>query len=697
MSRAALIRGTYMRKGLLLVATAFGAMLLASQAGAAGKPEIGDAGIELSSIDHAVKPGDDFWLYVNGGWQKGQTIPADRSYWGDAARLREQSVERVKSILDEAAKAPTSNDARKLGALYAAYMDEAGIEAKGIGPLRPDLAKIAALKTPSDLARFMAIFERQQPLPSLVAVQSIFPVSPGIGADLKDPTRNTFGVNQGGLGLPDRDYYLSSAPKMAEARAAYRTYLTTLFTLVSQGEPQARADRVMALEAELAKGHWSRVDLRDFDKAYNPMSVAELAAKAPGFDWAGYFKALGVPGINPIIVGQPSAMSAFARLAAATPMETWRDYMTAHVANAEAPFLTKTFVDADFAFHGKALAGVPELRARWKRGVDLVNLSMGDAVGSEYARRYFPPEAKAQVEGMIGEIKAAFDRRIDKLTWMAPQTKLRAKAKLAALKIEVGYPDKWRDYSALTVTPGDLYGDLKRATAFEQDYQFGKLKVPVDRSEWGLIATPQTVNAFNYGNLLKLAFPAGYIAPPFFDPAADPAVNYGGLGSTIGHEISHSFDDQGAKLDEKGRLITWWTSADSAAFAKSTGALADQFSAYEPLPGVHVQGRLTLGENTGDLGGVVAALDAYHASLGGKPAPVIDGLTGDQRFFIAYAQAHRWIYRDDFLRQLLATDPHGADPFRADTVRNLDEWYAAFDVKPGDKLYLPPDQRVRIW
>jgi putative endopeptidase len=484
---------------------------------------------------------------------------------------------------------------------------------------------------------------------------------------------------------------------MAQARAAYRTYLVTLFTLAGQSTPDARADRVMAFETELAKTHWARAERRNLDKVYNPTTVADLAKRAPGFEWQTYLTALGVGGRKTIIVNETTALDGFAKLAAATPMETWRDYLTAHVVNAQAPYLTKAFVDADFAFHGKALAGVPELRARWKRGVDLVNLSMGDAVGHEYARRYFPPEAKAQVEDMIGQLKAAFSRRIDNLAWMAPETKVKAKAKLAALKVEVGYPDHWRDYSALKLVPGDLYGNSARIADFEYAYQIAKLGKPVDRSEWGLTTTPQTVNAFNYGSLLKLAFPAAYVAPPFFDPAADPAVNYGAIGTTIGHEISHSFDDQGAKLDDKGRLITWWTPADTDAFRKSTTALALQFSQYEPLPGLKENGLLTLGENVGDLGGVVAALDAYHASLGGKPAPVIDGLTGDQRFFIAYAQAHRWIYREDFLRQLIATDPHGADPFRADTVRNLDQWYAAFDVKPGDKLYLAPADRVRIW
>ncbi len=685
-----------MRKGLLC-ATALMAVLAAGRAGAGDKPEMGAFGLETSSVDRSVRPGDDFWGYVNNGWMKTQTIPADRPYWGDAARLREQSLNRVRGILDDSAKASATPDARKVGLLYAAYMDEAGVEARGIAPLRPDLARIAAVRTPADLARTLARFELSQPLTALVAGQAIFPVSPGVNADLKDPTRNELYLGQGGLGLPDRDYYLSADPKMVQARAAYRDYLVTLFTLIGQSRPDVRADRTIALETELAKSHWTRADRRDFDKTYNPMTVAELERRAPGFEWRTYLTALGVGDRKGLVVSETTALEGFARLAAATPMETWRDYLTAHLTNAEAPYLTKAFVDADFAFHGKALSGTPELRARWKRGVDLVNLSMGDAVGHEYANRYFPPAAKAQVEAMIGQLKAAFDRRIDTLAWMAPETKLRAKAKLAALKIEVGYPDHWRDYGTLKLVPGDLYGDLARVTAFEQAYQFGKLRQPVDRSEWGLNTTPQTVNAFNYGSLLKLAFPAGYVAPPFFDPAADPAVNYGAIGSTIGHEISHSFDDQGAKLDDKGRLIRWWTPADTAAFAKSTGALADQFAAYEPLPGLKENGRLTLGENVGDLGGIVAALDAYHASLGGKPAPVIDGLTGDQRFFMAFAQAHRWIYREDFLRQLIATDPHGADPFRADTVRNLDEWYAAFDVKPGDKLYLAPDQRVRIW
>ena len=685
-----------MRKGLLFAAGA-AVLLLAGPAGAASTPDIGALGLESGAIDSSVKPGDDFWGYVNNGWKQTQTIPADRSYWGDAARLREQSLTRVKGILDDAAKNPVTEDQKKVGVLYAAYMDEAAIEAKGIDPLKPHLARIAKVRTPADLAKAMAYFESRQPLTSAVAPQGIFPVSPGVGADLKDPTRNTASLGQGGLGLPDREYYLSSDAKMAQAKAAYRTYLVTLFNLIGAMTPETRADRVIALETEIAKTHWARAERRNLDKVYNPMTVAELARRAPGFEWQTYLTALGAGGVKTVVVAEPSALAGFAKLAAATPMDAWRDYLTAHLANAEAPYLTKAFVDADFAFHGKALSGVPELRARWKRGVDLVNISMGDAVGHEYARRYFPPQAKAQVEAMVGQLKAAFDRRIDALTWMAPETKPRAKAKLAALKVEVGYPDHWRDYSAVKLAPGDLYGNIGRISSFEQDYQLAKLSKPVDRSEWGLTTTPQTVNAFNYGSLLKLAFPAGYVAPPFFDPAADPAVNYGAIGTTIGHEISHSFDDQGAKLDDKGRLVGWWTPADTDAFRKSTTALALQFAQYEPLPGLKENGLLTLGENVGDLGGVVAALDAYHASLGGQPAPVIGGLTGDQRFFIAFARAHRWIYRDDFLRQLIATDPHGADPFRADTVRNLDEWYAAFDVKPGDKLYLAPADRVRIW
>jgi putative endopeptidase len=685
-----------MRQGLLAAAAVI-ALFAAGHAAAAGNPEFGDAGLDLGAMDKSVKPGDDFNAYMNGGWIKTAVIPADRSSYGDVARLREQSTARVRGLLEDAGKRPGSADAKKFGDVYASFMDEAAIEAKGVAPLKPDLDRIAAIRTPTDLARAMAALERVQPPFGFGSPQPSFPVLPSVSQDAKAPTRYVPELSQGGLGLPDRDYYLSADPKMAAARAAYRTYVTTIFRLAGFDQPEMRADRVIAFETALAKVHWNRIDSRDAEKTYNPMTPAELAAKAPGFDWPTYLAGAGFTGRNKLLIDQPSAMIGFAALANATPMDTWRDYLSARIIENAAPLLPKAFVDASFAFNGTALSGTPELSARWKRGVAQTNLAMGDAIGKQYAAQYFGPEAKAKIEAMVAELKAAYARRIDGLDWMAPATKVRAKAKLANLKIEVGTPDKWRDYSKLTVVRGDAFGNAHRAAAFEYERNLADLDQPVDRAQWWLTLTPQTVNAFNAGSLIKLAFPAGFLAPPMFDPAADPAVNYGAIGTVIGHEISHSFDDQGAKLDEQGRLITWWSPADTKAFEASTGALAGQYDAYEALPGVHLQGRLELGENVGDLGGIVAALDAYHASLGGKPAPVIDGLTGDQRFFLAYAQAHRSIMREPLLRQIIATDPHSPDRYRSYNVRNVDAWYTAFDVKPGDALYLAPDKRVRIW
>ena len=680
-----------------LLAAAAGFVLLAAATVAFAKPEFGTVGLDTAAMDTSVRPGDDFNAYMNGGWLKTVVIPPDRSSWGDVARLREQSAARVRGLAEAAAKAPASADETRFGDLYASFMDEAAIEAKGIAPLKPDLARIAAIRTPADLARTLAALERRQPPFGYGSPQPSFPVYPSVGIDAKEPTRASSELLQGGLGLPDRDYYLVDDPKFKGARGDYHTYLATLFRLAGIPGGEVRADRVIAFETALAKTHWNRIDTRNADKTYNPMSPAELAAKAPGFDWKTYLAGAGFAARPVLIIDMPSAMTGFASLAAATPMQTWRDYLTARVIGNAAPVLPRAFVDADFAFRGKALAGTPELAVRWKRGVGQLNLGMGDAVGKVYAARYFPPAAKTKIEGMVAEIKAAMAHRIDGLDWMSASTKVRAKVKLANLKIEVGTPDRWRDYAKLAIVRGDAFGNAQRAAAFEYARNLADLNRPVDRAQWWLTLTPQTVNAFNAGPLIKLAFPAGYLAPPAFDPDADPAVNYGAIGTVIGHEISHSFDDQGAKLDETGHLIDWWTPADVKAFEASTGRLAAQYDAYEPLPGVHLKGRLQLGENVGDLGGLAAALEAYHASLGGKPAPVLDGLTGDQRFFLAYAQAHRSILREAYLRQIVATDPHSPDRFRSYNVRNIDAWYAAFDVKPGDKLYLAPADRVRIW
>ena len=683
-------------KSLGAVSAAILLSFAAAAAAGTAKPEFGSFGIDTAAADPSIAPGDDFYRSVNGRWLATTKIPPDRSWYGEAIRLREQSLARVRAILDAADTAPASPDAKKFGDYYASFMDEAAIDAKGISPLKAQFDIIASVNSLDGLAAAFAALDRIEPAP-YGSTESSFPVNAGIDADLKDPTRYSVSLDQGGLGLPDRDYYLGADPKFVGMRAAYKTYIVTLFTLAGMADPAARADAIIALETRIAADHWSRVDHRDYDKLYNPMTPAALAKSAPGFPWAAYLAAARLGGEKTIVVNTPSALAGFARMAATVPMDTWRSYLALRVLGNAAPFLPQPFVDADFAFHGKALAGTPQLRARWKRGVDATGNAMGDAIGKVYAERWFPASSKAAMLKLVAELKTSMAARIDALAWMTPATKVRAKAKLANLRIEVGYPDHWRDYSRLTIVRGDAIGNLQRASAFEYDRNIAKLGTPVDRSDWGVFATPQTVNAFNASQLVKLVFPAAYLAPPYFDPNADPAVNYGAVGATIGHEISHSFDDQGAKLDEQGRLVSWWTPADEKAFADYTGRLAGQFDAYEPVPGLHVQGKLVLGESVADLAGLVAALDAYHASLGGKPAPVLGGMTGDQRFFAAYAQGWRTLWRDEMLRMLVTTDPHPPGEYRADTVRNLDSWYAAYGVKPGQKLYLAPEARVKIW
>ncbi|MBV9843377.1 MAG: M13 family metallopeptidase [Sphingomonadaceae bacterium] len=674
--------------------------LISFGAGAAapsgGKPEFGAFGLDPNGPDPTVAAGDDFYRHVDGHWLATTPIPPDRSWYGEPVRLREQAQARVRDILEAAAQAPAGPDARKFGDYYASFMDEAAIAKAGLAPLKPQLDMIAQVKTLDDLARAFAAIDRVEPVP-LGATESSFPVNIGVDADLRDPTRHSVSLDQGGLGLPDRDYYFGADPKLVAARTAYKSYIVSLFTLAGMADPAPRADAIIALETRIAQAHWARADHRDYDKIYNPMTPAALAKAAPGFPWASYLAAAKVGGEATIVVNTPSALTGFAKLAGSVPIAVWRDYLALRLIGNAAPVLPQAYVDADFAFHGKALSGTPQLRVRWKRAADAAGLAMGDAIGRVYAERWFPASSKTAMERLVGEVKVAMAGRIDRLAWMAPATKARAKVKLANLRVEVGYPDHWRDYSGLTIVRGDALGNLQRANAFEYDREIAKLGRPVDRSEWGIYATPQTVNAFNAGQLNKLIFPAAYLAPPEFDPNADPAVNYGGIGATIGHEISHSFDDQGAKLDEQGRLANWWTPADLAAFKRYTEALAKEFDAYEPLPGLHVNGHLVLGESVADLAGLVAALDAYHASLHGQPAPVLGGLTGDQRFFAAYAQSWRTLWRPEMLRVLVTTDPHPPSEYRADTVRNLDAWYEAYAAKPGQKLYLAPNDRVKIW
>lgn len=676
---------------------ALGLMSAALQGPASAAPYLGSFGLDEASIDRSIAPGDNFAGFVNGKWYASAKIPADRAWWGEMPRLMEAAAARVREIDETASRAPATPDQKKFGDYYATYLDEAAIEAKGTAPIAKDLALVAQVRTPRDLAQAIGRLDRIMAPPQFGQTQSSFPVTLSINIDPKDPTAYIAEIDQSGLGLPDRDYYTNPDPQVAQLRAAYRTYVVAMLHLGRWTDDPARADRIIALEGKIAAAQWDNASIRDRTKTFNPMSPAALAKAAPGFDWATYLTAAGVAGQHRLLIAEPSAMTGFAKLASSVPMETWRDYLALRVIGNAAPVLSKALVEADFAYHGTALSGIPEQRARWKLAVSFTNRAMGDAVGRVYAERWFSPGAKAAMLGMVAQLRTAMAARIDRLDWMAPQTKVRAKRKLANLLIEVGYPDHWRDYSALHIVRGDAYGNYTRAAAFEYDRWVAKLGHPVDRSEWGGTVTPQTVNAFNAGPMVKLVFPAAFLAPPIFDPEADPAVNYGAIGAVIGHEITHSFDDQGAKLDERGMLSDWWTPADVKAFEAATARLADQFSAYEPLPGLHVNGRLTLGETTADLGGLLVALDAYHASLGGKPAPVLNGWSGDQRFFMSAAQWERDVQRPEDLRDQVTNDPHPPSHYRTATVRNIDAWYDAFAVKPGEKLALPQDQRVRIW
>jgi len=654
----------------------------------APKPKLGDWGYDSAGMDRAVNPGDNFFDYANGTWSKTTEIPADKPVWGGFVELDELSTQRTRTIIEDAAKAnaPAGSVQRKVGDFYASFMDEAAIEAKGTAPLKPVLDRVAAVRTASDLAR--AFGELGQ-----VGVESPFGVQ--VDQDLKDNTRYSAYVGQGGLGLPDRDYYLdSSNAKFADAKAKYRAHIANMLRLAGIADPDGRAGRILDLETKIAEAHWTRVQRRQIENLYNPMTKAELAARMPGFDWNAYLAAAGLGGVDRVIVAQPSALTGAARLVGSEPIETWKDYLAFRAIAAAAPMLPKAFVDENFAFNGKVLSGTPQLRERWKRGSDLVGNGMGEAVGQLYVARYFPPEAKAKADELVRNLIKAMDLRLQGLTWMAPETKAKARVKLAAFTPKIGYPDRWRDYSGLEVRRDDALGNAMRAGLFEYRRNVGKIGKPIDRAEWGM--SPQTVNAYANPLMNEIVFPAAILQPPFFDPNADDAVNYGGIGAVIGHEISHHFDDQGRKFDAKGNMAEWWTEKDVAEFKKLTDRMVAQYGAYEALPGAKVNGQLTLGENIADLAGLAIAYDAYQVSLKGKPAPVIGGYSGDQRFFLGFGQVWRTKYRDALLQQLLTVDSHSPGTIRPLVVRNFDAWYKAFDVRDG-KLYLAPEQRIRIW
>lgn len=675
---------------LLLACAAAGALMTAAPALAGDK-----SGVDLTSIDKSIKPGDDFWTYANNEWIKAHPIPADRSRYGKTAVMTEEASKRTVDLIQEAAQGG-AGDGKKVGDYYASYMDEAGIEAKGLTPLKADLTRIDAIKTKAQLATVLGGNIRAD-VDALNATDFYTDNVLGLWASpaFDDTSKYAPFLLQGGLGMPDREYYISDKASMVEARTKYLAHVEKILTLGGVANPAAKAKAIVALETQLAQASGSRADSADVQKANNSWSPADFAAKAPGMDWNAFFAAAKLSDQPRFIVWHPTMVTGLGKAVAGVSLDTWKDYLTFHLLDHYSNVLPKAFVDERFAFYNASLQGVPALAPRWKRAVNSTNAVLGEAVGKLYADKYFPAQSKAEVTAMVDNMKAAFEKRIDALDWMDPATKAEARRKVAVLKVGVGYPDNWRDYSGYAVVRGDAFGNLKRSEEFDYAQTLAKLGKPVDRGEW--VMTPQTVNAVNLPMLNALNFPAAILAPPNFDLSNDPAANYGATGATIGHEISHSFDDQGAQFDSQGRLRNWWTPADLEHFQKAGEALAEQFDAYKPFPDLAVNGKQTLSENIADVAGLGAALDAYHASLGGKPAPVIDGMTGDQRFFLAFAQSWLGYSRPAALRQQLITDGHAPDQYRAFTVRNLDDWYAAFGVKPGDSMYLPPEKRVKVW
>ena len=654
-------------------------------------------GLDLAGMDRAVAPGDDFFAYANGRWLASHEIPADRSSYGAGAMLIELTAQRTAQVIAEAAAtAPAGSEAQKIGDYYASFMDEAGIEARGLAPLRPSLAAIAAITDAAGLARALGATLRADVdvlNNTNFYTDNLFGL--WVAQDLGDPTRYAPFLLQGGLDMPDRDYYLDASPRMAAIREKFQAHVATVLRLAGVAEPEARAARIVELERRIAQAHVPVVESEDVHKGNNRWARQDFAIRAPGLDWEAFFGAATLEKQGSFVVWQPSAVTGIAALVRDQPLATWKDYLTFHAVDHAADLLPRAFVEEGFAFHGGVLSGTPKLRDRWKRAVDATSDALGEAVGKLYVTRYFPAAEKARVEEMVKNELAAFGRRIDGLAWMAPATKVKAKAKLAALKVGVGYPDRWRDYAGLEVVRGDALGNARRAARFELLRNVKKLGQPVDRGEW--VMNPQLVNAVNLPAMNALNFPAAMLQPPFFDPTRPVVMDYGATGAIIGHEISHSFDDQGALFDAQGRLENWWTPDDFAHFKASSAQLARQYDGYRPFPDLAVNGALTLSENIADVAGLAVAYDAYRLSLGGKEAPPAQGLGGDQQFFLSFAQSWRSKSREAALRRRVLTDGHAPPEYRGDTVRNLDAWYAAFDVKAGQRLYLAPADRVRVW
>jgi len=645
------------------------------------------SGIDPRNFDEKVRPQDDLFRAVNGSWLARAEIPKDRSNYGAFAALGEKAEADLRAILEdgELEKADAGSEARKVSNLYASFLDEARVESLGVSPIAFELGAVDAIESKADLVRTLAALRT-------IGVGGAFRVS--VAVDPQDSTRHVLSLAQDGLGLPDRDYYLT--PKYSEKLSAYAPHVARVLSLAGKDETLAAAASVVELETEIARAHWSRQESRDATKTHNKMTRAQLAELAPGFDWDAFLDAVGAGDVREVEVAQPSYFTALAKMLDEVPLASWKAWLAWHVVHHFAEFLGHELVEAEFAFYGTQLRGVPEQRPRWKRAIGCVQTNMGEALGKLYVAKHYPPEAEARMQALVENLIAAYRARLQANDWMGEETKKKALAKLAAFTCKIGHTKKWRDYSALEIRRDDLVGNVRRGAAFEWRRNVAKLGKPVDREEWHM--TPQTVNAYYNSSMNEIVFPAAILQPPFFDLHADDAVNYGGIGSVIGHEIGHGFDDQGSKWDGAGNLVDWWTPADRAEFEKRAAALAAAYDRFEPFPGFHVNGRLTLGENIGDLAGCTVSHVAYRMSLGGKEPPVIDGLTGDQRFFMGFAQIWRAKNRDDEVKSRLATDPHSPPEFRANgTVRNVDAFYDAFGVKEGDGMFVPKAERVRIW
>jgi predicted metalloendopeptidase len=666
----------------------------APQTSAAKMPDVRQSphsGLDLKYLDSSVRPQDDLYRYMNGKWLQSFQLPPDKSRVGSFSNIEDATEEQLRAIVESLNEGPAAGadpDAKKLADLYASFMDEPRLESLGLKPLQGEFAAIEAANDTRALAALVA---------HMNAIGVGAPYSLFINRDAKDSTQYAVILTQSGLGMPDRDYYLKDDAKLKEARIKYLAHIEKMLSMAGQPESGANAAAILKLETSLAQLQWTRVDNRDPLKTYNKTQIVELSALMPGYDWQRYVREVGVDGkVDSVIVQQPSYFAGLGGIMQSTPLPVWKSYFKWRVLSAAAPYLSKAFVDERFAFTGGVLRGVPENQARWKRGIELLDGSMGEALGKLYVAKYFPPGHKARMQALVGNLLEAYRRDIDTLDWMSAETKVGARAKLAKMSVKIGYPDQWRDYSALQISRDDLRGNVLRAAQFEFQRNLAKLGKPVDRGEWRM--RPHTVNASYNATANEITFPAAILQPPFFDAQADDAVNYGGIGAVIGHELSHGFDDQGSKFDAEGNLHDWFTPADHDKFAAKTKALIAQYNAYEPVPDYHVNGALTLGENIGDNSGLAIAYKAYRISLGEREAPVMDGFTGDQRLYLNWVRVWRGKVREADAIQLIKTDPHSPPEVRgAAPLRNQDAFYAAFGVRKGDKMYLPPDQRVNIW